>query len=58
MTPVAAGRLPSEVESLVLRHVANQETTLQAGLHQDGNLAFRAFSADPLVSIGVGTREL
>nr|WP_205622728.1 alpha-glucosidase/alpha-galactosidase [Paenibacillus wynnii] len=53
ITPVAAGRLPAEVESLVLRHVANQETTLQAGLHQDTNLAFRAFSADPLVSIGV-----
>lgn len=51
--PVSAGRLPAEVESLVLRHVANQETTLQAGLHQDTNLAFRAFSADPLVSIGV-----
>ncbi|MCL6603902.1 MAG: alpha-glucosidase/alpha-galactosidase [Paenibacillus sp.] len=53
IAPVAAGRLPAEVESLVLRHVANQETTLQAALHQDANLAFRAFSADPLVSIGV-----
>lgn len=51
--PVAAGRLPAEVESLVLRHVANQETTLQAGLQQDTNLALRAFSADPLVSIGI-----
>ena len=53
ITPVASGRLPAEVESLVLRHVTNQETTLQAALHKDANIAFRAFSADPLVSIGV-----
>lgn len=53
ITPVTAGRLPAEVESLVLRHVANQESTLQAALNQDVNLAFRAFSADPLVSVGV-----
>lgn len=53
VTPVAAGRLPAEVESLVQRHVANQETTLRAGLVKDVNLAFRAFTADPLVAVGV-----
>lgn len=53
ITPVTAGRLPEEVESLVLRHVVNQETTLKAGLHMDAQLAFRAFAADPLVSIGI-----
>ncbi|WP_203457081.1 alpha-glucosidase/alpha-galactosidase [Paenibacillus tepidiphilus] len=53
IAPVTAGRLPLEVESLVLRHVANQETTLQAGLRKDADVAFRAFAADPLVAIDV-----
>ncbi|MEF2967154.1 alpha-glucosidase/alpha-galactosidase [Paenibacillus sp. M1] len=53
IAPVAAGRLPAEVESLVMRHVVNQETTLRAGLERAENLAFRAFSADPLVALGV-----
>ncbi|WP_222850476.1 alpha-glucosidase/alpha-galactosidase [Paenibacillus tengchongensis] len=53
IAPVTAGRLPLEVEALVLRHVANQETTLQAGLRKDADVAFRAFAADPLVAIDV-----
>lgn len=51
--PVIAGELPADVQSLVIRHVYNQETTLQAGLKQDPDLAFRAFINDPLVTIDI-----
>ena len=49
--PVLAGTLPSDVRSLVLRHVMNQETTLSAALAKDKEMAFRAFINDPLVTI-------
>ena len=40
--PVNAGALPDDVQSLVYRHVINQETTLKAALKKDKDLAFRA----------------
>ncbi|MFD2333604.1 alpha-glucosidase/alpha-galactosidase [Cohnella sp. GCM10020058] len=49
--PVVAGRLPDAVHEMVLRHVTNQETTLQAALKQDKSLALEAFLNDPLVTI-------
>lgn len=49
--PVSAGELPSDVQGLVIRHVYNQETTIQAGLKKDPELAFRAFINDPLVNL-------
>jgi alpha-galactosidase len=49
--PVLAGELPSEINNLVMRHVLNQETTLQAALQQDNEMAFRAFANDPLVNL-------
>jgi alpha-galactosidase len=49
--PIVSGELPPEINNLVLRHVLNQETTLQAGLRKDKEMAFRAFVNDPLVHI-------
>lgn len=49
--PILSGQLPTEINTLVLRHVLNQETTLQAALKKDSEMAFRAFVNDPLVSI-------
>ncbi len=48
--PVQAGKLPDDVQSLVYRHVINQETTLKAALKKDKDLAFRAFANDPLIT--------
>lgn len=48
--PVLAGQLPRDIENLVVRHALNQETTLQAALTEDRELAFRAFINDPLVA--------
>ncbi len=50
ITPVLAGRLPEDVNNLVVRHVHNQETTLKAALEKDKELAFRAFANDPLMT--------
>jgi alpha-galactosidase/6-phospho-beta-glucosidase family protein len=49
--PVSAGFLSTPVQALVMRHVYNQETILEAGLKKDPELAFRAFINDPLVTI-------
>ncbi|MCL6456548.1 MAG: alpha-glucosidase/alpha-galactosidase [Gorillibacterium sp.] len=49
--PLLAGALPEAVNSLVIRHLYNQETTLQAALKKDKALAFRAFANDPLAAI-------
>lgn len=51
--PVIAGRLPSDIESLVMRHVLNQETILKAALKRDKELAFRAFLNDPLMVLDI-----
>jgi alpha-galactosidase/6-phospho-beta-glucosidase family protein len=51
--PVQAGRLPCDVQSLVYRHVVNQETTLKGALSKDKELVFRAFANDPLVAISI-----
>jgi len=51
--PVQAGNLPADVQSLVYRHVVNQETTLKGALSKDKELVFRAFANDPLVAISI-----
>ena len=57
--PVFAGKLPEEVQNLVIRHVYNQETILKAALTRDKELAFRAFLNDPLVNLSIrDAREL
>lgn len=49
--PVVAGKLPLPIENIVNRHILNQETTLQAVLNEDKELAFQAFVNDPLVTL-------
>ena len=49
--PVVAGEFPPEVQHLVVRHVWNQETVLNAALAKDKELAFKAFINDPLVTL-------
>ena len=51
VTPLQAGRLPRGVRNLVLTHVHNQETLIEAGFTGDLDLAFQAFLSDPLVSL-------
>jgi alpha-galactosidase/6-phospho-beta-glucosidase family protein len=48
--PVYAGRLPGDVQSLVMRHVLNQENLLRASFAGDRRLALNAFAGDPLLS--------
>ena len=55
--PVIAGKLPDEVNSLVLRQVINQEAILKAGLTGDRQLAFRAFANDPLMTASIVDAE-
>lgn len=50
VTPVFAGRMTNEICSMVLRHVKNHRTILNAALKKDKELAFTAFINDPLVT--------
>jgi alpha-galactosidase/6-phospho-beta-glucosidase family protein len=57
--PVVAGKFPPPLQGLVLRHISNHETILEAALRKDSELAFGAFVNDPLVPIGLAdAREL
>ena len=49
--PLASGSLPDNVNTLVQRHVLNQETLVTAACQGDKDLAFQAFLNDPLVNI-------
>lgn len=50
VTPLLAGELPVQVNSLVIRHIYNQESILKAVVNKDRNTAFAAFINDPLVT--------
>ncbi|MFB6173319.1 MAG: glycoside hydrolase family 4 [Halobacteriales archaeon] len=57
--PVNAGPLPSQVRTMVLPHVHNQETLIEASRTGDVDLAYRAFLNDALVTIDAAeAREL
>jgi alpha-galactosidase/6-phospho-beta-glucosidase family protein len=45
--PLAAGALPSALQSVVARHVSNQEMIVEAALTRDKELAFQAVYNDP-----------
>ena len=49
--PVFAGILPHDIQNLVLRHIYNQESIIQASLNKDRQFAFNTFVNDPLVSV-------
>lgn len=51
VSPLPAGELPAEIQSMVDRHVTNQETIIEAGFTGDLDLAFQAFLNEPLVTI-------
>lgn len=51
--PVFAGALPTGLHGLIMRHIDNHETILEAALTCDKDLAFQAFINDPQVVIGV-----
>ena len=51
--PVQSGNLPRNVNVLLLRHVANQESLIEAVFTQDKDLAFQAFLNDPQVTLSV-----
>ncbi len=50
--PVMAGEVPKNVNSLVAPIVTLQEMVVEAGIARDLDLAFQAFSRDPLMTIG------
>ena len=49
--PIAAGRLPPDVEALVVRHAYAQRALVRAALEKNRRLAFSVFAEDPLVTI-------
>ena len=49
--PVMAGEIPANIYGLISRVVGVQEMTLDAAFKRDLNLAFQAFTLDPLVNI-------
>ncbi|KXA94098.1 glycoside hydrolase family 4 [candidate division MSBL1 archaeon SCGC-AAA259E19] len=51
ISPVTAGKLPRQVRNMILTHVYNQETLVEAGFKGDVDLAFQAFLNDPLVNL-------
>lgn len=51
ISPVVAGNIPQNIHSLIMRHVDNQESTVQAALNCDYNLALQIFLNDPLVNL-------
>jgi alpha-galactosidase len=45
--PIAAGALPTGVQSWIARHITNQELIVEAALRRDKDLAFQAVFNDP-----------
>lgn len=59
VTPLFAGEIPESIFPLITRICGEQEQITKAGLTRNLELAFCAFSNDPLVSIPLGkAREL
>lgn len=51
--PLAAGSLPWGVQSLIARHVSNQEMIIEAALTCDKELAFQAVLNDPTTGLPI-----
>ena len=49
--PVKAGRLPGEVENLVMQHVNNQNKLVSACLNRNKKDVFEVFLNDPLIHL-------
>lgn len=50
VTPVCSGYMKNEIAAMVLRHIKNHRTILNAALTHNKELAFTAFINDPLVT--------
>ena len=55
ITPIMAGNVPDGVYSLVARSADQQLTVARAARERDLELAFRAFSQDPLIKLDLPT---
>ncbi|WP_054743032.1 family 4 glycosyl hydrolase [Cellulosilyticum ruminicola] len=51
--PLMAGELPGAIQSIVTRHICNQNDIVEAALTKDRRKAFRAFANDPLVTLSL-----
>jgi alpha-galactosidase len=51
IAPVLSGNLPVNIQSLVMKHVLDQEATVKAGLTKDKEFALQVFLDDPLVGL-------
>lgn len=57
--PLMAGELPNAIQSIVTRHISNQNAIVEAALTKDKNKAFMAFANAPLVTLSLeDSREL
>ena len=54
VTPLYAGRIPDSINHLIMRHVYNQEETVEAVLTGDYQRVFRVFSNDPNMQLPLG----
>ncbi len=52
VSPVMAGEIPKNINTLVAPIVSIQETVVEAGLTRNLDLAFQAFTRDPLMTLG------
>ncbi len=53
VTPVFAGEIPAEIYPLISRIATEQEIIVEAGIKRDLELAFSAFTIDPLVRLSI-----
>ena len=59
LVPVFSGNIPTKIKGLIDRIVGEQELVVEAALNRDLELAFIAFSNNPLVTLSVEkSREL
>ena len=53
VTPVFAGEIPYQIYPLISRVCGEQEMIVNAGINRDLNLAYKAFTNDPLVRLSL-----
>lgn len=58
VTPVMAGNIPANVMTLMAQTIMNQNCVVEAGLKRDLDLAFVAFSKDPLVTTSLDDTKM
>ena len=56
--PLIAGRVPEKVKALLMPHIENHETVLEAALTCNRELVYKAFANDPLVKGRISDEEI